>query len=60
MEEKEIEEVHRQREQIAIDSRNQLCATFLIEMHIYLDAAKRPGMEPPDISEESAAEMVVA
>ncbi|MBQ3301167.1 MAG: hypothetical protein IJH04_03340 [Eggerthellaceae bacterium] len=60
VEKEEIGEVHRQRMQIAVDSRNQLCATFLIEMHIYLDAAKRPGLEPPDISEESAAEMAVA
>ena len=60
VEKDEIEEVHRQRVQIAVDSRNQLCASFLIEMHIYLDAARRPGMEPPDIGEESAAEMAVA
>ncbi|MBQ9043227.1 MAG: hypothetical protein IJ111_10500 [Eggerthellaceae bacterium] len=60
VEKEEIGEVHRQRMQIAVDSRNQLCATFLIEMHIYLDAAKLPGVEPPDISEESAAEMAVA
>lgn len=60
VEKDEIEEVHCQRMQIAVDSRNQLCASFLIEMHIYLDAARRPGMEPPDISDELAAEMAVA
>lgn len=56
----EIEEVHRQRVQIARDCVNQLCSIFLIEMHIYLDAAKKPGLEPPCIEDELAAEMAIA